>query len=73
MTDTLVCMPKKPPTEQVRIPVSLAEDGRIVASALGMSWPEYATKILGDAVHKDMAKAARITAKKAGRPTEEAE
>jgi hypothetical protein len=63
MSVTIAGMAKK--TEQIRIPVDLANDARIVASALGTSLPQYVTDLVQQAVRRDLPKAAKIVSKRA--------
>lgn len=56
-------------TEQVRIPVDLAENARIVAASMGISMPEYVSDVVRAAVSRDLPKAAKIVARKAAEQT----
>jgi hypothetical protein len=61
-----------PKNDQVRVPWDLAQDGRIIAAANGESWPEYATRVLREAIARDLASAAqKITDRAKGMAAEE--
>ncbi len=52
-------------TEQVRIPADLAKDARVVSAELGESLPEYVSRVLRQAVQKDLPKVSKLIAKRA--------
>lgn len=62
MASKLGDMPK---TEQVRIPIDVVENARMVASAFKQSVPEYVTEIVQAALARDLPKAAKILAERA--------
>lgn len=47
-------MAKKQPGESIRLPVDLARKARVIASARGMSLPEYLIEKLGPIVEEEL-------------------
>jgi hypothetical protein len=43
-------------TEQVRIPIELGRDGRLVAAALGVPFTQYVEDVLRQAIKRDLPK-----------------
>lgn len=61
----VVQVPKKPPTEQIRVDPAFAKRVRTLAEFLGKSAGEYIAERLGPILDKDVAEMAKaLTAKK---------
>ncbi len=65
MTSTIDEMTQPKKTVQIRVPVALAADVSLCASAFGESPPEYVERKLREAVSEDMGEVARITRQRA--------
>ena len=69
MPATLDGMAKSPankgPTEQVRVPVDVMNNVRMTAPSFNEQPHEYVTRAVRDALRRDMAKAAKLLAKRA--------